>query len=296
MKKFIKGKNFQRIGIVLAMSVLLTACGNSNDKSTGTESANSGSTESAASSDSSTGGRDVINQVSLLQGLTFGDYNGSVPVSQLKKLGDIGIGTFDALNGELIMLEGTVYRAASDGTIEVVPDDEKIPFAKVTFFDSDEVIKLNNIDNVNTLKAELDKKVNEAGKNRFYMIKAEGTFTKMDVRSELPQKKPYKPLAKVLETDQTFFNYENIKGTVVGLYCPEYMNDLNAVGWHFHFISEDRKAGGHVLDLSATETNVTMDRTDYFSMTLPDNEMFNEFDLTVDQSEDIKKVETGDDK
>ena len=128
------------------------------------------------------------------------------------------------------------------------------------------------------------------------MIKAEGTFTKMDVRSELPQKKPYKPLAKVLETDQTFFNYENIKGTVVGLYCPEYMNDLNAVGWHFHFISEDRKAGGHVLDLSATETNVTMDRTDYFSMTLPDNEMFNEFDLTIDQSEDIKKVEKGDDK
>ena len=296
MKKFIKGKKFQRIGIVLAMSVLLTACGNSNDKSTDTESANSGSTESAASSDSSTGGRDVINQVSLLQGLTFGDYNGSVPVSQLKKLGDIGIGTFDALNGELIMLEGTVYRAASDGTIEVVPDDEKIPFANVTFFDSDEVIKLNNIDNVNTLKAELDKKVNEAGKNRFYMIKAEGTFTKMDVRSELPQKKPYKPLAKVLETDQTFFNYENIKGTVVGLYCPEYMNDLNAVGWHFHFISEDRKAGGHVLDLSATETNVTMDRTDYFSMTLPDNEMFNEFDLTIDQSEDIKKVEKGDDK
>ncbi len=296
MKKFIKRKKFQRIGIVLAMSVLLTACGNSNDKSTGTESANSGSTESAASSDSSTGGRDVINQVSLLQGLTFGDYNGSVPVSQLKKLGDIGIGTFDALNGELIMLEGTVYRAASDGTIEVVPDDEKIPFANVTFFDSDEVIKLNNIDNVNTLKAELDKKVNEAGKNRFYMIKAEGTFTKMDVRSELPQKKPYKPLAKVLETDQTFFNYENIKGTVVGLYCPEYMNDLNAVGWHFHFISEDRKAGGHVLDLSATETNVTMDRTDYFSMTLPDNEMFNEFDLTIDQSEDIKKVEKGDDK
>ena len=296
MKKFIKGIKFQRIGIVLAMSVLLTACGNSNDKSTGTESANSGSTESAASSDSSTGGRDVINQVSLLQGLTFGDYNGSVPVSQLKKLGDIGIGTFDALNGELIMLEGTVYRAASDGTIEVVPDDEKIPFANVTFFDSDEVIQLNNIDNVNTLKAELDKKVNEAGKNRFYMIKAEGTFTKMDVRSELPQKKPYKPLAKVLETDQTFFNYENIKGTVVGLYCPEYMNDLNAVGWHFHFISEDRKAGGHVLDLSATETNVTMDRTDYFSMTLPDNEMFNEFDLTIDQSEDIKKVETGDDK
>ena len=71
------------------------------------------------------------------------------------------------------------------------------------------------------------------------------------------------------------------------------MSDLNAVGWHFHFISDDRAAGGHVLDLSADTLDVSMDRTDSFSMVLPDNEMFNHFDLTVDQSDDIKKVETG---
>ena len=71
------------------------------------------------------------------------------------------------------------------------------------------------------------------------------------------------------------------------------MSDLNAVGWHFHFISDDRKAGGHVLDLSADEIDVSLDRTDSFSMSLPDNEMFNSFDLTIDQSDDIKKVETG---
>jgi alpha-acetolactate decarboxylase len=262
--------------------MLLTACGNNNADNN--------------VSDSSNGGREVINQVSLLQGLTFGDYNGSVPVSRLKELGDIGIGTFDALNGELIMLDGTVYRAAHDGTIEKVSDEETIPFSNVTFFDADETVKLANIDSVNTLKSELDKKVKELGENYFYMIRAEGTYSIMKVRSELNQTKPYKPLAEVLETDQTFFDYENIKGTVVGLYCPEYMEDLNAVGWHFHFISDDRKAGGHVLDLSADEIDVSMDRTDNFSMVLPDNDMFNNFDLTVDQSEDIKKVETGDGK
>ena len=249
----------------------------------------------AESTDESAVDREAINQVSLLQGLTYGDYNGSIPVSRLKELGDTGIGTFDGLNGELIMLDGTVYRAAFDGSVEVVDDEELIPFSNVTFFDSDEIFTLEGIDDVAALKEALDQKVSEAGDNRFYMIKAEGTFRTMDVRSELPQEEPYKPLAEVLETDQTFFHYDDIKGTVVGLYCPSYMSDLNAVGWHFHFISDDRAAGGHVLDLSADTIEVSLDRTDRFSMIVPDNEMFNGLDLAVDQSEDIKKVETGED-
>lgn len=253
------------------------------------------SVNAQSSSDSSSVERDVINQVSLLQGLTFGDYNGSIPVARLKELGDTGIGTFDALNGELIMLEGIVYRAAHDGTIEVVADEETIPFSNVTFFDIDEKFQISGIDSVNTLKDMLDKKVSQTGDNRFYMVKVEGVFNTMQVRSELPQTKPYKPLAVVLETDQTFFDYENIAGTVVGLYCPAYMSDLNAVGWHFHFISDDRQVGGHVLNLSAEDIEVSIDRSDYFAMVLPDNEMFNNFDLTIDQSEDIKKVETGED-
>lgn len=254
-----------------------------------------GSINGQSFSDNNSAERDVINQVSLLQGLTFGDYNGSVPVAQLKELGDTGIGTFDALNGELIMLDGIVYRAAYDGTIEIAADEEMIPFSNVTFFDIDENIQFSSIENINSLKDELDKKISQTGDNRFYMIKAEGIFNTMQVRSELPQMKPYKPLAVVLETDQTFFDYENIEGTVVGLYCPAFMNDLNAVGWHFHFISEDRQAGGHVLDLSAEDINISIDRSDYFAMVLPDNEMFNNFDLTIDQSEDIRKVETGED-
>ena len=263
--------------LLLMMLVVLTACG-------------SGET---STSDESAVDRETISQVSLLQGLTFGDYNGSIPVSRLKELGDTGIGTFDALNGELIMLDGTVYRAAFDGTVDVVADDEMIPFANVTYFDADEVMTMDSIKNVDALKEALDEKVKETGGNRFYMVQIKGAYSTMSVRSEYAQKEPYEPLAKVLETDQTFFDYKDIKGTVVGLYCPEYMDSLNAVGWHFHFISDDETAGGHVLDLSADSLEVSMDRTDGFAMELPDNEMFNNFDLTVDQSDDIKKVETG---
>ena len=76
--------------------------------------------------------KDVLYQVSLLQGLTNGDYYGSVPVTELKQHGDTGIGTFNKLNGELIMLDGGVYRAAGDGSVEAVSDEETIPFSIVT--------------------------------------------------------------------------------------------------------------------------------------------------------------------
>lgn len=236
--------------------------------------------------------RDVIYQVSLLQGLTLGDYYGSLTVEELKQHGDIGIGTFDGLNGELIMVDGEVYRAAGDGSVEVVSGEETIPFSNVTFMDADETKAIKGISDYDSLCEELNKLVEERGKNRFYMIRIDGTFTEANVRSEYAQEEPYMPLVDVLEYDQTFFDYKDIEGTIVGMYCPPYMSDLNAVGWHLHFISKDKTKGGHVLGLSFDEATLIWDDTDAFQMLIPQNEMFAEFDLTVDQSEDIKKVET----
>ena len=235
--------------------------------------------------------RDVIYQVSLLQGLTYGDYHGSVTAKELKQHGDTGIGTFDRLNGELILLDGVIYRAAGDGSVEVVSDDETIPFSNVTFMDADESKSLKEISDLGALYSELDQMVEERGKNRFYMVQISGMFREMNVRSEYAQEEPYKPLAEVLEYDQTFFDYEDIEGTLVGLYCPPYLSDLNAVGWHLHFISKDKTKGGHVLGLKIEDVVLTWDDTDAFEMKIPQNEMFAGFDLTVDQSEDIEKVE-----
>nr|MCR4922966.1 acetolactate decarboxylase [Lachnospiraceae bacterium] len=235
--------------------------------------------------------RDTMFQVSLLQGLTLGDYEGSVSVADLKEKGDIGIGTFDGLNGEMIVLDGTVYRADGEGKVEEVEDEELIPFSNVTFFDEDEKETLEGIDSIALLQKELDKKVEELGKNRFYVVRIDGTFPEMNVRSEYAQEKPYKPLAKVLETDQTFFDYEDIEGTVVAIYCPAYMSNMNASGWHMHFISKDRSKGGHVLGLKLKDAEALYDVTDKFELELPNSEMFSDFDLTIDQSEDIEKVE-----
>lgn len=235
--------------------------------------------------------RDIMYQVSLLQGLSYGDYDGSITVAELKEHGDIGLGTFDKLNGELIMLEGDIYRAAGNGSIECVSDEETIPFAVVTFMDADVSKSLGNIPDFNALCRELDQMVLERGKNRFYMIRIDGIFREMNVRSVHAQKKPYRRLTEVLMSEQTHFDYEHIEGTVVGLYCPPYMSALNAVGWHMHFISHDKTKGGHVLGLHIADAVLTWDDTDMFQMKLTQNECFSDFDLSVDQSEDIEKIE-----
>ena len=194
----------------------------------------------------------------------------------------------------MIVLDGVIYKAKSDGVVEVVDDAETIPFSNVTFFDEDESQKIENVEDIDALKSLLDEKNAKNGGNGFCVIKIDGKFKAMNVRSEYEQKEPYKPLATVLETDQTFFDYSDIEGTVVGLYCPKYMDKLNAAGWHLHFVSKDKEKGGHVLGLSVESAHLGLDYTPGFEMQLPSNEMFNGFDLTIDQSDDIKKVETGD--
>lgn len=284
---------------VLLAGALCCACasGGTNAKTdTGTETkSDSSSTETdkkdASKETTETSDRETVFQVSLLQGLTFGDYHGSLSAKELKTHGDTGIGTFDGLNGELIMVDGSIYRAAGDGSVEEVEDTETIPFSNVTFIDEDEKQEISDVADFETLTNMLNEKVAELGENRFYMIRIDGEFNTVNARSEYAQEEPYEPLADVLEHDQTFFDYENVKGTVVGLYCPPYMADLNATGWHLHFVSDDRTKGGHVLGLDIANADITWDYTDGFAMHLPDNDSFNNFDLTIDQSEDIEKVE-----
>ena len=234
-----------------------------------------------------------LNQVSLLQGLTLWDYYGSKTIKELKWLGNIGLGTFDGLNGELIMLDWVVYRANDKLEIEVPSDDELIPFANVTFFDNDEQYELNNISNIDDLKAQLDSRVDKLGNNRFYMVAISGVFNTMHIRSERKQSEPYKTLVEVLRVDQTEKELSDVEGTVVALYTPEYMSDLNAAGWHLHFITKDRKTGGHVLGLDIDKATATWDYTNNFKLHLPDGDFYKSLDFSVNQDDDIKEVEQG---
>jgi acetolactate decarboxylase len=212
-------------------------------------------------------------------------------MQELRQHGDTGIGTFHRLNGELIMLDGIVYRAAGDGSVEIVSEEETSPFSVVAFLDGDETVRFQGLSDYHALLNELNRMAEAQGANRFYMIRLDGLFREMHTRSVYAQKEPYARLTEVLEHDQTFADHENIEGTVVGLYCPPYMSALNAVGWHMHFISKDRTRGGHVLGLSIADAVLTWDALNSFELRLPQSQRFHGFDLTIDQSRDIEKIE-----
>ena len=276
--------------VLLAAMMIASFAGCNQQNST--ESSKTETSAPSVSKDSISKDTETIYQVALLQSLTQGYYDGIIKVSELKGHGDTGIGTFEGVNGEMIVIDGKVYQALGDGTVQEAADDETVPFSNVTFFDSDVSVDLKNINDMASFKAELNKTVAEKGKNMFYVVKVNGTFEKMLVRSELKQEKPYKTLDKALETDQREFNYENITGTVVGLYCPDYMGGLNATGWHFHFISDDRTKGGHMLELSFKEAKAELDITPEFDLELSDNSDFQSMELAKDVNDAIKKVET----
>lgn len=72
--------------------------------------------------------------------------------------------------------------------------------------DTDGMRELKDIRSCDALFEELDRMVEARGKNRFYMIRVDGVFREMEVRSVPKQKEPYKRLVEVLESEQTFLS------------------------------------------------------------------------------------------
>ena len=235
---------------------------------------------------------EAVYQVALLQSLAQGYFDGTVSVGELKQFGDIGIGTFDGLDGEMIVLDGTVYRAAADGTVNAVEDDMTVPFANITFFEEDGSIAIENATDIQVLMGYLNEVVAANGKNLFYMVKVTGTFSDILVRSEPKQEKPYRLLDEALAADQVEYEYTDINGTLVGLFCPVYMKGLNSAGWHFHFVSDDLTKGGHVLQVNIASAQASYDITGNFRLFLPDNEDFQGINLGRDMDDVIKNAET----
>ena len=234
---------------------------------------------------------ETIYQVAMLQSLVQGFYDGILSVDALKEKGDTGLGTFDGVNGEMIVIDGEVYRANADGDIEKPAGDEMIPFSNVTFFDVDDTMALKDVKDIGALKKTFDEYV-LPNKNMFYMVKINGEFSSVKARSETKQVKPYKMLDKALEETQREFEFKDIKGSLVALYCPDYCSGLNTAGWHFHFISEDRTKGGRVLGVSIKEAEAQFDKTPGFKMYMYDDDEFQKLDLAKNVDEAIKSAET----
>lgn len=230
--------------------------------------------------------RETLYQISTITSLIAGNYDGVDSLDTLKKNGDIGIGTFSGLDGELIMLDGNIYQVKASGEVKRPQGKVTTPFSAVTFFDKDVTKQLSEIDSYEKLIEEIDSLIPR--EDAFYAIRIDGKFRHVKVRSVPRQQKPYQPLSEITQ-NQPEFEYDNIKGSLVGFWCPEYVGGVNVPGYHLHFISEDRTKGGHLLEVNMINGTVALDLTRTFRLELAEENCNNAQGLDI--KEEIEKVE-----
>jgi acetolactate decarboxylase len=77
----------------------------------------------------------------------------------------------------------------------------------------------------------------------------------------------------------------------VGIWAPQFSSAFNIAGYHFHFLSEDRTKGGHLLECSGKDLRVRVERLSDFHLSPPEAEEFLRADLTKDTSKDLAYAE-----
>jgi acetolactate decarboxylase len=235
-------------------------------------------------------GRDTLFQTSTIGAMMKGLYEGQMTLGELRSYGDFGLGTVEALGDEMVELDGKFYRVKPDGTVSIVPDSIKTPFAAVTFFDNDRAVNLDRQVDLNGLQSFIDTLL--PGVNLFYAVRIDGKFSYMKTRSVPAQIQPY-PLLTDAVKGQQVLEFKDVEGTMIGFRCPPYIEGVNVPGYHFHFLDKDRKQGGHVMDCTASGVKIVIDKTAGMIMALPDTPGFNQLNLGAGTPEGLKQAEQG---
>jgi acetolactate decarboxylase len=196
----------------------------------------------------------VAFQASTLEALLDGAYDGDLTIGELRRHGDLGLGTFDALDGEMVVLDGEVWRARVDGTVERAPDDARTPFAVVMPFEADVTIALEGTLEQVALTALAARRwaSSSGGRNRApaadvtLALRFDGRLEAVHARSVPPQSKPYPTLAEAATT-QREFDLGPVDGSLAGFVFPSWAGGVELPGAHLHAITADRTRGGHVL-------------------------------------------------
>ena len=229
----------------------------------------------------------TLYQVSTAGALVEGVYQGAVSVAMVREHGDFGLGTFADLDGEMVVLDGHVFRVSSTGEVHEVPDDATTPFAVVTRFGAPEAVVLDVVDDLATLTAAVDR-MRDSG-NVFFAVRVDGRFDAVHVRAAC-RTAPGIPLAVATE-HQAEFELGPVDGTMVGFWSPAYASGVEVAGYHLHFLDDSRTAGGHVLGCSGRGLRVRVEEESDVHLALPDTAAFRAADLTHDPTADLDRAE-----
>jgi acetolactate decarboxylase len=232
--------------------------------------------------------RDAAYQISTLSAVMEGVYDGETTFGQLARHGDFGIGTFNALDGEMIRVDGKSYQITASGEVSPVSDDAKTPFACVTFFDADQSFALPKGMDFEHFKDYLDARLPTT--NLPYAIRITGRFSHVKTRSVPAQTKPYPRLAEVVKTQPTF-EFQDVRGVMAGFRLPQYMGGINLPGYHVHFLNEDASGGGHVQEFVVGTATAEVDSTPRLMLALPDTGAFCDTNLPAGSVKEAEQVE-----
>lgn len=226
-------------------------------------------------------------QFSLVNVLMKGVCDTGITSDTLISKGNIGLGTFIRMDGELVLLDGKVYQLRPGGQAVVVSGDAQIPYAACTRFKAQHTTRAVLKDK-NALDAALSELEGDNA-NLFLAYRIEGTFRYLKCRTVRGQEYDGQPLAE-LGKKQHVEEYHDVKGTVVGFRSPELWQGFAVAGHHMHFIDEQRHRGGHVLEISTDEVEVNMAELSKVQIDLPTSASFRAAQMHTDH-EGILSVE-----
>jgi acetolactate decarboxylase len=230
-----------------------------------------------------------VYQTSLMSALVDGIYEGKETYGDLHSHGDFGLGTFNDLDGEMVGLDGIFYQLRSDGSVRIVDDNQRTPFAIVTFFEDVVDLKLA----AQTMAEAIKVVEQNTQANLFTAVRVDGLFRTIVTRTVRKQSRPFPPLQDAAKGQKENVLH-NVEGTLAGFRTPAYAGALGVPGFHLHFLTTDRKFGGHVLDFELEEAVARLCPLESFHLELPDTSDFLEANLTSpDLAEKIKAAEGG---
>jgi acetolactate decarboxylase len=233
----------------------------------------------------------VLFQASTIGALLEGAYDGDLSFAELAEHGDLGLGTLNGLDGEMIALDGRFYRADVDGVVGEVGGAEQTPFAVVARFKPTVDEQVEGSLEHEALLAQLDELIPVGVAS--CAIRLDGHFDLVRARSVPRQSPPYRPLTEVV-ADQHIFELGDVVGTMLGFRFPDYVEGIEVSGYHLHFISEDRTRGGHVLDSRAAgDLHVRLDPSSDLHVELPPGVELADSGLASATHDAVEKVEHG---
>jgi acetolactate decarboxylase len=200
-----------------------------------------------------------------INAIVEGFYEEKTTMGDVLRHGDFGLGTFNHLDGEMVLLDGRAYHIGGDGQVGTVPDREQTPFACVTFFRPDTWDDMPG----STPAADVFELLNRLipSPNMLYAIRIDGVFESVKARA-MTKTDNYVPLVEAAEHQATF-QFSHVEGSLVGFFTPGFMASLNAPGYHLHFLTEDRRHGGHLMDCRMLSGRIGIQHVPRLEVDLP---------------------------